>query len=133
MDAGAIGSLVADYPLQLVSAGRTADHGDGRSVPAARYFHKGGFFQDIIHSGINAYLTLDVAQTLLRAGDARYRDLMETVARLATAYRSVARGDSSADARRLHGRRAARLGGGRVGHDDPQLFRARGRRSADRG
>jgi hypothetical protein len=50
-----------------------------------RCFHKGGFFQDIIHSGINAYLTLDIAQTLLRAGDARFRDLIETVARFATA------------------------------------------------
>jgi hypothetical protein len=49
-----------------------------------RFFHGGGFFQDIIHSGINAYLTLDIAQTMLRAGDARYRELIETVARLAS-------------------------------------------------
>ena len=49
-----------------------------------RCFLHGGFFQDVIHSGINAYLTLDIAQTLLRAGDARYRDLIEAVARLAS-------------------------------------------------
>jgi hypothetical protein len=84
MDAGAIGSLVADYPLQLY---RPAEPRIMATVETLirDYFHKGGFFQDIIHSGINAYLTLDIAQTLLRAGDARYRDLMETVARLATA------------------------------------------------
>ncbi|HEX6963610.1 MAG TPA: hypothetical protein VF175_17210, partial [Lacipirellula sp.] len=44
----------------------------------------GGFFQDVIHSGVNAYLTLDIAQTLLRAGDQRYRELIEAVARRAS-------------------------------------------------
>jgi hypothetical protein len=83
MDAGAIGSLVADYPLQLYppAAPRIMQT---INILIDKYFHKGGFFQDIIHSGINAYLTLDVAQTLLRAGDLRYRDLMRTVAGLAT-------------------------------------------------
>jgi hypothetical protein len=83
MDAGAIGSLVADYPLQLFEPGDPRIMATVEAV-LRNYFHKGGFFQDIIHSGINAYLTLDVAQTLLRAGDARYRELIETVARLAT-------------------------------------------------
>jgi hypothetical protein len=46
--------------------------------------YDGGFFQDMIHSGINAYLTLHVAQVLLRAGDPRARQLVDTVARLAT-------------------------------------------------
>jgi hypothetical protein len=49
-----------------------------------RCFLQGGFFQDVIHSGINAYLTLDIAQTLLRAGDMRYRDLIDAVAALAS-------------------------------------------------
>ncbi|MEX2306346.1 MAG: hypothetical protein WD738_02060 [Pirellulales bacterium] len=84
LDAGAIGSLVADYPLQFYPPGESRIMATVE-VLLRNYFHKGGFFQDIIHSGINAYLTLDVAQTLLRAGDARYRDLVETVARLATA------------------------------------------------
>ncbi len=83
MDAGAIGSLVADYPLQLFPAG------DARIMKTvdflmANCFHKGAFFQDMIHSGINAYLTLDIAQTLLRSGDARYRVLFETVIDLAS-------------------------------------------------
>jgi hypothetical protein len=84
MDAGAIGSLVADYPLQLFEPGAPQIMTTVEAV-LGNYFHKGGFFQDIIHSGINAYLTLDVAQTLLRAGDGRYAELVNTVARLATA------------------------------------------------
>lgn len=83
MDAGAIGSMAADYPLQLTPAG------DGRLMKTAEFlmeycFHKGAFFQDMIHSGINVYLTLDIAQTLLRSGDLRYRELIRTVADLAS-------------------------------------------------
>jgi hypothetical protein len=84
MDAGAIGSLVADYPLQLYPPGEARIMATVETI-LRTYFHKGGFFQDIIHSGINAYLTLDVAQTLLRAGDARYAELVQTVAGLASA------------------------------------------------
>jgi len=67
MDAGAIGSLVADYPLQLTAPA------DRRIMATVEYllehsFHDRGFMQNMIHSGINAYLTLDIAQTLLRAG-----------------------------------------------------------------
>jgi hypothetical protein len=50
----------------------------------AECFHQGGFFQDMIHSGVNPYLTLDIAQTLLRAGDLRCIDLLYTVADLAS-------------------------------------------------
>ena len=84
IDAGAVGSLVADYPLQLFPPGAPRIMATVERL-IERCFHKGGFFQDIIHSGINAYLTLDIAETLLRAGDRRYRDLIETVAQLATA------------------------------------------------
>ena len=38
----------------------------------------------MIHAGINPYLTLHMAQVLLRAGDPRYLELMDTVAALAT-------------------------------------------------
>jgi hypothetical protein len=83
MDAGAIGSMVADYPLQLFPPG------ESRLMKTADYliehcFHKGGFFQEMIHSGINAYLTLDLAQTLLRNGDPRFADLIRSVADLAS-------------------------------------------------
>jgi hypothetical protein len=80
--AGAIGSLVADYPLQRNEVGpsqffHTADW------LWKNCRHDGGFFQDIIHSGVNAYHTLALAQTFLRQGDERYLGLTETVARLA--------------------------------------------------
>ncbi|MCB1131762.1 MAG: hypothetical protein KDN05_11570 [Verrucomicrobiae bacterium] len=83
MDAGAVGSMVSDYPLQIDPPGdprimRTLDFLMNHS------FHRGGFFQDMIHSGINAYLTLDLAQTLLRAGDPRFADLVRAVAEVAS-------------------------------------------------
>jgi hypothetical protein len=45
----------------------------------------GGFFQDMIHSGINVYLTLHLAQVRLRAGQVdQCWDAIDTVARLAS-------------------------------------------------
>ena len=83
LDAGAIGSLAIGYPLQLCAAG------DNRLLASAEFlldtcFVDGGFFQDMVHSGINPYLTLHVAQVLLRAGDPRFFDLLNTVADLAS-------------------------------------------------
>ena len=83
LDAGAIGSLAAGYPLQLWPAD------DDRLLDTvgfllARCTVRGGFFQDMIHAGINAYLTLHMAQVLLRAGDHRARALLDTVAGLAS-------------------------------------------------
>ncbi len=83
LDAGAIGSMVADYPLQLFPVG------DTRIINTLEFllsncFFAGGFFQDMIHSGINPYLTLSIAQTLLRLQDQRYQNLIKTVANLAS-------------------------------------------------
>lgn len=82
-DAGAIGSLAIGYPLLLCAPD------DPRLLDTMEYllancFVDGAFFQDMIHSGLNAYLTLHVAQVLLRAGDPRCLDLMDAVAALAT-------------------------------------------------
>lgn len=84
MDSGAVGSLVADYPLQLFAPG------DRRIVRTADYLRdhssfRGGFFQNMIHSGINAYLTLHLAQVRLRAGEPAVAwELMDHVAGLAS-------------------------------------------------
>jgi hypothetical protein len=84
MDAGAIGSLVADYPLRLLPAA------DPWTLATIEYlerdsFFEGGFFQNMIHSGINAYLTLDIAQSLLRAGQPeRAWPMIRRVAELAS-------------------------------------------------
>ena len=83
MDAGAIGSLAIGYPAQLCAPD------DPRLLDTVEFllercFVNGAFYQDMIHSGLNAYLTLHVAQVLLRAGDPRHLALMDTVAALAT-------------------------------------------------
>lgn len=83
LDAGAIGSLVGSYPLQVL----TPD--DPRLLATVRYLLDnelldGAFFQEISHSGMNPYLTLHLAQVLLRAGDARAEALMQRVAALAS-------------------------------------------------
>lgn len=83
LDAGAIGSLVAGYPLQIFGP-RDPRLLDSVEFLLDQCLVDGGFFQDMIHSGINAYLSLHMAQVLLRAGDERYRGLMDTVARLAS-------------------------------------------------
>ncbi|AOY86910.1 hypothetical protein BKP64_01240 [Marinobacter salinus] len=83
MDAGAIGSLAMGYPTQLCRPD------DPRLLDCVEFllencFVKGAFYQDMIHSGLNAYLTLHVAQVLLRAGDPRFLELMDSVAGLAS-------------------------------------------------
>lgn len=83
LDAGSIGSIVAGYPLQLWPGD------DPRLTDTVQFliedcFLRGAFFQDMIHSGLNPYLTLHVAQLLLRAGDPRHFELMESVADLAS-------------------------------------------------
>jgi hypothetical protein len=83
LDAGAIGSLAVGYPVQLCPPD------DPRLLGTVEFLLencrvKGGFFQDMIHAGINPYLTLHMAQVLLRAGDPRYLELLDTGAALAT-------------------------------------------------
>ena len=83
MDSGAVGSLVADYPLRLTQPG------DDRIMKTVDWLlaHSSldnAFFQEMIHSGLNPYLTLAMAQTLLRADDGRYRRLIDAVAAIAS-------------------------------------------------
>lgn len=83
MDAGAVGSLVCAYPLRLYAAP------DERVRATADFIMNncivdGGFFQDMTHSGINQYLTLHLAQVLLRASDPRFKELIYAVAGLAS-------------------------------------------------
>jgi hypothetical protein len=83
MDTGAVGSLAASYPLRIFTPN------DPRVLDTADFLMNnclvhGGFFHDMTHSGINPYLTLHLAQVLLRAGDPRYFGLMTAVAKLAS-------------------------------------------------
>jgi hypothetical protein len=83
MDAGAIGSLAGSYPTQLW------EPRDPRMLATADFIFEhctvhNGFFQDVIHSGINAYLTLHLAEVLLRADDERHIQLVNGLAELAS-------------------------------------------------
>jgi hypothetical protein len=83
MDAGAVGSLVGSYPLRLCPAD------DARVLHTVdflrrQYFVHGLFFQEMFHSGLNVYLTLHMAQVMLRAGDRHFADLVAAVARFAS-------------------------------------------------
>lgn len=83
LDCGAIGSLAAGYTLEIWPE-EDARLADIVSYLLENAFLGNAFFHDIIRSGINPYLTLHVAQVLLRAGDERCVDLMRAVAALAT-------------------------------------------------
>lgn len=83
MDSGAIGSLVADYPLHLTPPGHERIHSTLEFL-MGHCMLRDGFFQDMVHSGINIYLTLALAQSLLRMGDSRFRRLVRACARLAS-------------------------------------------------
>ncbi len=67
IDCGMIGSICASYPLQLFE-------NDNKKILATldllkeKYFIKELFFQHFIHSGMNPYLTLQVAHAYLYAG-----------------------------------------------------------------
>jgi hypothetical protein len=83
LDSGSIGSIVAGYPLHLLPAK------DGQLLDTAEYIYQNclvddAFYQEIIHSGQNAYLTLHLAQIFLRADDDRWMPLARKVARLAS-------------------------------------------------
>jgi len=78
MDAGAIGSVVAGYPLQLYSPENPQLSGT-LDFLLENCLYKDGFFQDMIHSGVNIYLTLHIAQNLMRKNDPRFADLIRSV------------------------------------------------------
>ena len=84
LDSGAIGSIAALYPIGVMGGD------DERVIDTADYLmtnciFDGGFFHDITHSGINAYLSLHLAQVLLRINDLRCQSVVESVAELASA------------------------------------------------
>ncbi|MCX7625612.1 MAG: hypothetical protein N2Z21_05310 [Candidatus Sumerlaeaceae bacterium] len=81
-DAGMIGNICAAYPLALY---------DIRSTPwlekTVRFirdhlFHGDGFYQEMIHSGVNSYLTLQMAQCLLLLDDPGAFDLINYMLQL---------------------------------------------------
>ncbi|MFP4380443.1 MAG: hypothetical protein ACLFUS_08060 [Candidatus Sumerlaeia bacterium] len=83
LDGGSIGSVVVGFPLGMWQMNDERPHATVEAL-MERYSHDGAFFHQMGHSGYNAYLTLHMAQNLLRYGDGRYIDLVRAVARLAS-------------------------------------------------
>lgn len=83
LDSGAVGSLAACYPAQVFKPS------DQRVKDTADYLLKDCivndcFYHEISHSGVNPYLTLHLAQVLMRAGDIRFVNLVKGIANLAS-------------------------------------------------
>lgn len=83
LDSAVIGSIVASYPLCLYESD------DPRLKDTVDYLMQnclvqGVFYQEMIHSGLNAYLTLHLAQAVLREGTGKHFPLIQRIAELAT-------------------------------------------------
>lgn len=83
MDSSAVGSLVASYPLQIYTS-EDKNVRDTADYLLENDFLNGLFFHEIAHSGVNIYLSLAIAQVLLRSGDPRYFEIMEEVSNMAS-------------------------------------------------
>ncbi len=70
MDSGMIGNICAIYPLDLVVFPEDEMRRTVRQIHRD-FFSRDLFFHPIIHSGYNIYLSLQMAQSHLRLGDAR--------------------------------------------------------------
>lgn len=67
LDSGMIGSLIAVYPLQILDWDREP-FTNSLNYVYKNYFNENLFFQDIIHSGGNPYITLQIAHSYLLHG-----------------------------------------------------------------
>ncbi len=83
MDAGAIGSIASGYPLQIYPPNHIPLLNTVNFLREQCSF-EGTFFQDMIHSGINVYLSIHIAQVLLRSEDPEFYPIVEKVAGLAS-------------------------------------------------
>lgn len=83
-DAGMIGNVAAAYPLKLYLPEETAWLHKTINFIRDHLFHDEGFYQQMIHSGVNSYLTLQVAQCMLLQGDLSAFKLMDYMLKLAS-------------------------------------------------
>lgn len=68
MNSGAIGSICTIYPLDIYPIDDERMANTLEEIRRISFFGD-GFFQNIHHSGVNVYLTLQYAQCLIRRGD----------------------------------------------------------------
>ena len=83
-DAGMIGNIAAAYPLKLFHPEDTPWLRNTIGFIRDHLFHEEGFYQQMIHSGVNSYLTLQMAQCLLLMGDMGAYRLIDYMLKLAT-------------------------------------------------
>ncbi|MDT8447631.1 MAG: hypothetical protein RRB13_12130 [bacterium] len=81
LDTAAIGNLVALWPLDLISPF------ESWVGPTVEFLYRnnlkqGLFYQQIIHTGLNAYLSVQFAQVLLARGDERVWEVIEALLKM---------------------------------------------------
>lgn len=77
-DAAAIGAVCALYPLRLL---RPFDERISNTLDGieSKHFYEGLFAQDFVHSGLNAYLSAEVAQCRLFRREKRAYEIMQKI------------------------------------------------------
>lgn len=83
-DSGMIGNVAAAYPLELFPLNSTPWLQKTVQFIRDHLFHEEGFYQQMIHSGVNSYLTMQMAQCMMFMGDVGAYKLMEYMLKLAT-------------------------------------------------
>jgi hypothetical protein len=83
LDSSAVGTLVASYPLKIY-APDNKNINNTTDYLLRECFLNGLFFHEIAHSGLNIYLSLQIAQVLLRCNDPRYFDIVSSAADIAS-------------------------------------------------
>jgi len=83
VDSASIGNLVAMAPLDLV---KLEDEWIKPTLETLwdRCMHQGMFFQEIVHTGLNTYLSLQLARGFLAIGDDRWEKIIDSVLKHAT-------------------------------------------------
>ena len=84
VDAGAIGSVAATYPLELIDATAELMRNTVDEL-VERCFYQDMHFHRIMHQGLNAYMSLQVAQCYLRRRDPYALAIFDAVWRRRTA------------------------------------------------
>jgi hypothetical protein len=82
-DAACIGNLVAFDPLELNELSRPWIDSTTEYL-LANHFHQGLFFQSVFHTGLNPYLTAQVARVLVRNEDPRAMNLINAISNAAS-------------------------------------------------
>lgn len=82
-DCAAVGTLCASYPLGILKSDEDWVMNTINYIQES-HFLKGGLMHDMMHSGINVYLSLQIAHILFFNGDERFYNIFRAMLSLAT-------------------------------------------------